>query len=617
MSDSKKMKLDQDSGTTSLALAEPCATMKDLPSEILKKIFTFIGKGHYLPICQVSKDFCYNYLTMDIVKDGNTHSLDHFQAMQRNMITNTDSASSCLETSEYCFLDASTLFQRKVCNKAALKGRRDIVFMAKALGVRVDLKVYLNLSNSIMEKRDPKDIPFLRELYDEIHNQILHGRDLSIYGRFKFVVAAAYHGNLEILKWLHSNKGGLSSLAGNIFRALATGGHLDIIIWAKDCAKLSFDTQDCINGAVSSGNLDLIKWLRGEGAQWNYFTLFSAVRNGNIELLHYLFQSRCPFTDPIACAEAVTKKSLEVLQFLHQHGVTWTESTCMYAARDGNLEALHYARSNGCPWNSSSLEEAAKYGHYDVVKYCLENGCPFSDDVCRNCMEYSNHDQALRILKLLRSFSVPLDAKTCETAVENGNLEAVKYARSQGGSWDANTSWKAILTNDVLIIQYCFENNCPYYNEVIYETAMCCKDPISIFKLLQNLGCEWGTIACNIAAAKGKLNVLRWLRYNGCPWDEGVCNEAVRANHYEILKYAHENGCTWTRETYSYCFHKDGLRGDFEQIPTEHTCSDEIFRYLREHNCPRPNPEDWQITASTRSEYDSDSDEDDDDWNSE
>lgn len=105
------MKLDQDSVTTSLALAEPCATMKDLPSEILKNIFTFIGKGYYLPICQVSKDFCYNYLTMDIVKDAGTHSLDYFQAMQRNMITNADSASSCKETGEYCFLEASSLFQ--------------------------------------------------------------------------------------------------------------------------------------------------------------------------------------------------------------------------------------------------------------------------------------------------------------------------------------------------------------------------------------------------------------------------------------------------------------------------------------------------------------------------
>lgn len=154
-----------------------------------------------------------------------------------------------------------------------------------------------------MEKRDPKDIPFLKELYDEVHN-----RDLSIYGRLQFVIAAAYHGNFEILKWLHSSKGVFSSLTGNVFDALAKGGHLDIIIWAKDFANLSLDTQHCINGAVSSGNIELVKWLRSEGAQWNDNTLVSAARNGNIELLQYLFQSGCPFTDSDACAEAVTKK---------------------------------------------------------------------------------------------------------------------------------------------------------------------------------------------------------------------------------------------------------------------------------------------------------------------
>ena len=504
MSETKKMKLDQESVTTFLALAEPCATMNDLPSEILKKIFTFIGKGYYLPVCQVSKDFCFNYLTMNIVKDSNTHSLDHFQVMQRNMITNADSASSCMVTAESCFLDASSLFQKKVCNKAALKGRRDIVNMAKALGVCVDYMDYLNLSNSIMEKRDPKDTSFLRELYGDIENQTLDPsllgtyivlgyrgnnqnldvRDLNLYCRNQFVIAAACHGNFEILKWLHSSKGALSSSASDVFHTLAKCGHLDIILWAKDSAKLSFDTQDCINGAVSSGNIELVKWFRAIGAKWNNNTLRCAARTGNIELLQYLFQSACPFTDTSACAEAVIShlcsnnhtKSLEVLQFLHQHNAPWTEETCKNAARDGNLEALHYARSNGCPWNCSSLEEAARYGHYDVVKYCLENACPFGDVVCRKCMENPNHDQALRILKLLRSFDVPMDTNTCETAAKNGNLKALKYARSQGCSWDTWTSRRAIETNNIPIIQYCFENHCPY-DTGIYKIAIFHKNP--------------------------------------------------------------------------------------------------------------------------------------------
>lgn len=485
MSDSKKMKLDQDSVTTTLALIEPCATLTDLPPEILKQIFTSIGKGHYLPICQVSKVFCYNYLTMDIVKDAGAHSLDHFQAMQRNIITNTDSASSCMETAEYCFFNASSSFQEKVALKAASKGRRDVVKMAKALGVDVGV-AYSNLSDTIIKERDPRDIPFLKEAYDEISNH-------SSKARNKFLLSAARHGNFDLLKWL-SSKGVLSSLASAVFHTLAKGGYLDNIVWAKDCAKLSFDIRHCINSAVSSGNIELVKWLRSEGAQWNDNTLVSAARNGNIELLQYLFQSGCPFTNSIACAVAVTKKSLEVLQFLHQHDVPWTERTCINAARDGNLEALHYARSNGCAWNSYSLLEAALYGHYDVVKYCLENGCPFSDIISSNCMAHSDHDQALKILKLLWSFSVPWDTNTCASAARNGNLDALKWARSHGYSWDEWTLWNAVALNDVAIIQYCFENYCPYTEE-IYESAVCCKDPISILKLLRNFGCEWSTFS--------------------------------------------------------------------------------------------------------------------------
>jgi hypothetical protein len=67
----KRMKLE-DSNT----FLEPSATMNDLPSEVLKNIFGYVGKGNYYFIGPVSKDFCFHYLTMDVIEDKFAHKMD-------------------------------------------------------------------------------------------------------------------------------------------------------------------------------------------------------------------------------------------------------------------------------------------------------------------------------------------------------------------------------------------------------------------------------------------------------------------------------------------------------------------------------------------------------------
>lgn len=114
--------------------------------------------------------------------------------------------------------------------------------------------------------------------------------------------------------------------------------------------------------------------------------------------------------------------------------------------------------------------------------------------------------------------------------------------------------------------------------------------------MLRNNGYSWHPKACTKAAARGNIKLLRWLRFHGCAWDESVCHEAVRENNFEILKYAHENGCMWSKATYAYCYDsEDGLDGQYREVPTMFESSDEIVEYLNAHNCPKPDPSDWNI----------------------
>ena len=578
MSSNKRMRLEQGACT----MVE--ATMNALPSDVMKTIFTYVGKGSFCFIGPVSKDFCYNYLTMDFIENRNAHKLDLVLAVDRNKVTTVDAASTSMELAEHCFLNAPDWFQKELFRSAAMKGRHDIVRMAAEIS-GVDMNGWIGQYDigEITKKDDLGMLVLLKE------------KGLNIPSWFYHIIKiAAFHGYLDILRWIHQMKGNISSYTLSLFMFAARGGHLNIIQWGMNIG-CTLSKASSINDAVYSGNLELVKWFRDQNTSWNDRTSLSAVRSGNMELLQYLHVNGCVFTSQAYIVGVLTAEKetrLDVFKWLHQHNVPWDEETCKYVASIGNLDLIIYARSNGSPWGQWTIQEAVKNGHIDVVKYCIENDCPIGrTDLCRTSMQISDHEKALKVLKLLRKFEIPWNSRTCDAAAKNGNLEALKWARNEGCPWDKCTFRSAVEFNEMAIVQYCIENECPFGQD-FYPSAVRCEDPIPMLKLLRFHGYEWDENACAKAASEGNLKVLRWLRYNDCPWDEEVCNEAVNNNHHDILVYAHENECPWTVETYAYCFHEEGLNG--EVVPAWHKCSDAIIEYLREHDCPQPEPRDWR-----------------------
>ena len=50
-----------------------------------------------------------------------------------------------------------------------------------------------------------------------------------------------------------------------------------------------------MRNAASSGNLELVKWLRGEGCPWTWETCFIAVRKGHVKVLRWVRANGCPW----------------------------------------------------------------------------------------------------------------------------------------------------------------------------------------------------------------------------------------------------------------------------------------------------------------------------------
>ena len=68
-----------------------------------------------------------------------------------------------------------------------------------------------------------------------------------------------------------------------------------------------------------------------------------------------------------------------MLQWAHQNGCPWDETTCYQAAFGGQLEVLQWARRNGCPWDYWTCYVAAMYGRLEVLQWASQNGCPWNE----------------------------------------------------------------------------------------------------------------------------------------------------------------------------------------------------------------------------------------------
>ncbi|GFH53316.1 hypothetical protein CTEN210_09792 [Chaetoceros tenuissimus] len=625
MSARKKMRLEDRSSGSDGKILEPSATMNDLPSEVMKSIFSFVGKGNYCFIGPVSKDFCFNYLTMDVIEDKFAHRMDYIQAIGKNKITTAEAASSSSEMAEYCFFKAPKDFQKQFVRKAISKGKLDIVGLGYAMGVDVnELTLYSYGFGEIAKKGNLEMFQLLLE----------KGADLKGWSK-SIIRDAAGNNQLQLLKWLNRNNMCQDIYTRSmIFFEATKNGNVQMFKWAQkifNCRKptdtIGFAGTTLMDHTAKSDGLELIEYFRSQEISWGQHTLRTAAKIGNIAFLEYLLENGHSNEDPWICISAVEipdhQMSLKVLKWLHEHNFPWEDRVCTMAAEKGNLKALKYLRSNNCPWNVNCLINAVRNHHYEMVKYCLENGCPMDDSViCRYAIDDADHDRVLKMLKLLREFSVPWNRISCTNyAAEHGNIEALKWIRSQGAVIVEDTCVFAAMSGRIetlkwltsigcplskrtfleaktsAIFKYCIENDVPFAEGLYQHAIDVLPDPIPIIKLLRDSGYPWHQSACSKAVSNGDIKLLRWLRFSGCPWNESVCNEAVKNDYLDILKYAHENGCPWSKETYAYCFSEDGLDAEYYDFPNpdDIECSEEIFEYLQEHNCPQPAQSDWNV----------------------
>jgi hypothetical protein len=100
----------------------------------------------------------------------------------------------------------------------------------------------------------------------------------------------------------------------------------------------------------------------------------------------------------LICDEIARYGYLEVLKWARENGCEWDSYTCHNAAENGHLEVLKWARENGCVWNSITCDYAAKNGNLEILKWAIENGCRMGPDICGVAYSYG-HFEVIKWIK--------------------------------------------------------------------------------------------------------------------------------------------------------------------------------------------------------------------------
>ncbi|KAL6076959.1 Ankyrin repeat domain-containing protein [Balamuthia mandrillaris] len=364
--------------------------------------------------------------------------------------------------------------------------------------------------------------------------------------------------SLALLQWALGNG---YSLQHNTIAAAARKGQLEVVRWLHEERGREWAEDICAE-AARHGHLEVLKWVREQGCPWNADVCLQAALNGRVEVLRWALEQGCPAgvwtfrgaAESAVAGEGLSLDLVDVRRSSREWGLedvamgtgAWvplgqrrvrvcstqwgallscplqhcqTSRLCRVWFQGGHLEVLKWARENGCPWDKTVFMMAAARGHLEVVKWAHENGCPWDKDV------------------------------VCYFAAKGGNLEVLKWAREQGCSWGSDTTMAAARRGDLEMLKWAHENGCPWTADTCCYAAE--GGHLEVVKWAREHGCPWTEYTCQKAATEGHLKVLKWARANGCPWDEWTCRGAARMGRVAVLKWARENGCPWDEQTYS------------------------------------------------------------------
>lgn len=103
-------------------------------------------------------------------------------------------------------------------------------------------------------------------------------------------LAAAMRGNLEVLRWLHSQGNTIGKIT---LDTAAYGGHLPTIKWIRSLG-VQYSKQT-LQQAVVGGSADAVDWLLDDGCHMPFSMYYNATQHGHVDVIMCLYKRQFPW----------------------------------------------------------------------------------------------------------------------------------------------------------------------------------------------------------------------------------------------------------------------------------------------------------------------------------
>ena len=155
---------------------------------------------------------------------------------------------------------------------------------------------------------------------------------------------------------------------------VAKTNKLELLKWAREEKQCEWDDLT-INAAAYHGNLEMVKYCVANECPIFTFACASAAGHGHLEVLKYLREEvKAPWGDHTAIW-AAENGHLHILEYLVERKYDqFDEDACTGAAASGHLDCLKYLRETAkAPWNEDAVLYANMNNHTECVQYLLGN----------------------------------------------------------------------------------------------------------------------------------------------------------------------------------------------------------------------------------------------------
>jgi hypothetical protein len=356
--------------------------------------------------------------------------------------------------------------------------------------------------------------------------------------------------DLTVLQYLHAEG---CALSADVCDAAAVSGDLEMLRWAREQGA-QWEDDSILAVAAGSGNVELAAWVQQQpGVVVDSSAMTAAAKSGDIAMCEHLHLQQCSSCPDAACA-AAEGWHWDTLRWLQEHGCPWHQSVCNSIAESGELEVLQWVREQqgaeawdtqtilqhaassgsvelaawvmqqpGVAVNCSAMSAAAERGHTAMCAYLHEQQCEFGLGTCCSAADNAHWDT----LRWLQEHGCPWHQSVYETLAERGEFELLRWAREQGpAAWDTQT-----------ILQHAASSGS------VELTAW----------VMQHAEVDVGALAMRFAAAEGHTAVCELLHAQQCPMDWSVADAGAESGDVPTLRFLLEHGCP----TYplSLCIH--------------------------------------------------------------